>query len=182
MRMLGAVLAVCVLSALNAEELQDLPAKDLTLKIPAAWKKEESKSPMRAAQARIPALEGDKEDAELVVFTFPGGGSIEANIQRWVGQFKPEDRTASLVKGKCAHGAYWLLDVVGTYKKTVGAPMSGKTEDAPGMRMLAIILPLEGKGQYFLKLTGPDKTAAAQKDALRASVGGDKATEEEAKL
>ncbi|MCZ7649383.1 MAG: hypothetical protein M5U26_29680 [Planctomycetota bacterium] len=179
-RLALAVLALA--AAAQAEETIEVKARDLTLNVPKSWKQEEPSSSMRAAQFRIPKVEGDKEDGELAVFTFPGGGSVDANLKRWVAQFQPDGRTAACVKGKCAQGEYYLLDVSGTYKKSIGPPMAGKSEDVPGSRMLALIVPLGEKGMYFVKLTGPDKTVAAQADAMRASVGGDKAKEEEVKL
>ena len=47
---------------------------------------------MRKAQYRLPRVEGDPEDAELVVFYFQGsGGAPQANIDRWIGQFTRPD-------------------------------------------------------------------------------------------
>jgi hypothetical protein len=42
-----------------------------------------------------------------------------------------------------------------------------------------VILNMEGKNVYFLKLTGPDATVAAQMDAVRASIGGQADSEKE---
>ena len=43
--------------------------------------------------------------------------------------------------------------------------------------MLGVILELEDKGVYYLKLTGPDATIKAQADAFRKSFGGDAKSE-----
>ena len=53
---------------------------------------------------------------------------------------------------------------------------AAKPSPQPGSRMLAAILKLKS-GNYFLKLTGPDKTVAAAAEAFRASFGGDKTKE-----
>jgi hypothetical protein len=45
--------------------------------------------------------------------------------------------------------------------------------------MLAAILAVEGKGNYFLKLTGENATVTAAAEAFRASFGG-KAADEKA--
>ena len=42
---------------------------------------------------------------------------------------------------------------------------------------LAVILMVEGKGNYFLKVTGPQKTVAGVVDAFRTSFGADKEKE-----
>jgi gluconolactonase len=117
-------------------------------------------------------VEGDKEPAELAVFNFGAGGGVQANIDRWVGQFLPENRQAKSTQGKCPLGEYVLVDVSGTYRKPVGPPIQGRTESVPGSRMLGVILSVEKKGLYFLKLTGPEKTVAAAATALRTAIGG----------
>jgi gluconolactonase len=39
--------------------------------------------------------------------------------------------------------------------------------------MIGVILSVENKGNYFLKLTGPDKTVAEAADDVRLMIGGD---------
>jgi gluconolactonase len=70
-----------------------------------------------------------------------------------------------------------LVDVAGTYKKPIGPPIQQKTQRAPGNRMLGLILAKEGKGNYFLKLVGPEKTVTAAADDFRSSFGGSAAAE-----
>ena len=60
----------------------------------------------------------------------------------------------------------------GTYMKPDGPPFLRKTKATPGQRMLGVILNQAAGEVYFLKLTGPDVTVAAQLDAVRASFGG----------
>ncbi|MFK7818989.1 MAG: hypothetical protein AB8G99_09735, partial [Planctomycetaceae bacterium] len=76
---------------------------------------------------------------------------------------------------------YYLLELAGTYKKPIGPPMMRKSKDAPGYRMLAVLLRTQ-KAVLVLKLTGPDKTVAAQLKAFRASFGGDVKTEKPYKM
>ena len=54
---------------------------------------------MRVAQYALPHAAGDTQDAELVVYYFGGsGGTVEANIERWVGQMQqPDGRPSSAV-------------------------------------------------------------------------------------
>ena len=151
----------------------------LNLKIPVTWKEVKSRSNMRAATVEIPAAKGDKEKGELAVFIF-GPQSLDQNIDRWIGQFRPAGRKSKVVKGKRKGGgdnsAYYLVDISGTWKKPDGPPFLQKTKDAPGYRMLGVLIPARN-ALYVLKLTGPDKTAAAQAKALRNAIGGDAKTE-----
>ena len=67
-------------------------AAGLRFEAPSTWISETPSSSMRLAQYRLPGLEGDPEDAELAVFYFGGqGGSVQANVDRWIGQFSNPD-------------------------------------------------------------------------------------------
>lgn len=162
------------------EETIDVKIADLDLKVPKSWKQSDAPRAMRLATFEIPAAEGDKEKGELAVSSFPGGGGgIDANISRWVGQFSAEGREAEVHQGKAGKNEYFLVNISGTFGKTSGPPFASKTTPTPGQRMMGIILNLDGKNVYFLKLTGPDATVAAQKDAIRASIGGEADSEKE---
>ena len=151
-------------------ETVEVPAGDLTLTVPKTWTKEQPSSRMRLAQFTVPAADGVTEPTELVVFG-GFGGTDEANIARWVAQFQPAGREAKAVRGTGREGVYTLVDVTGTFNKSVGPPMMGKTEPLPNARMLAAIVAVPGEGNYFLKMAGPAETVAAQADAFRASFG-----------
>lgn len=157
----------------KAEETVDVKIADLDLKVPKSWKQSDAPRAMRLATFEIPAAEGDKEKGELAVSSFPGGGGgVDANISRWVGQFSAEGREAAVHQGKVGKNEYFLVNISGTFGKTSGPPFASKTTPTPGQRMIGVILNMEGKNVYFLKLTGPDATVAAQMDAVRASFGG----------
>src|SRR4249920_3351365 len=61
-------------------------AGDLRFKAPDGWTTEKSSSSMRVAQYKLPKVEGDKEDASLVLYYFGAnqGGTAQANIDRWI--------------------------------------------------------------------------------------------------
>lgn len=152
-------------------------ARALELVVPEIWKDKKTQSRMRAATLEVPPVKGDKEKGELAVFVFPPQ-SIDDNITRWVNQFKSEGRKQKITKGKTKKKVdYYFVEVSGTYRKPDGPPFLQKTIDAPGYRMLAAILPVKGQGVYFLKLTGQDKTVAAQTKAMRKAFGGEIKTE-----
>ena len=164
-------------SAAGEDAVREAKFEDLVLKVPASWKQQAPANNLRLGQFEIAPVEGDKEPAELTVFNFGFGGGIKANVTRWTDQFEGKDRQIKTTTGKCPQGDYVFVDVTGTYKKPIGPPVAGKTQPAPGFRMLGLILAVEKKGNYFLKLTGPEKTVAAAAAAFRASFGGNEKDE-----
>ena len=131
---------------------------------PAEWLAETPASSMRKAQYRLPRAQGDPEDAELAVFFFGGsGGPVQANIDRWIGQFQkadgsPADDAAKTTRRE-SHGiALTLVDVSGTYNAASG-PMLAEKRSKPNFRMIAAVAEAAG-GPWFFKLTGPAATIA----------------------
>ena len=182
-----AVLALAVSSLVSAEETEKKEKKeakkavakpvklrDITLTVPPTWQQEKPRSRLRAGQFKLPAVKGDKDAAELAIFYFGGtGGGADANIRRWIGQFQSEGRKMKVLRGESSQGPYLLLDLTGTYNQPVGPPIQRRTKPMKGARMLAVILAVKGKGNYFLKLTGPMKTVTAAATSLRQSFGAD---------
>ncbi len=159
---------------------REVVIQDIKLVVPETWKQEQPKSRLRLSQFEIPVAKEDKEPGLLTVSFFGGGGGgIDANIQRWVGQFDSQGRKATITTGTSEQGVYYFADIKGTYMKPVGPPFLRKTEKTPGSRMLAVFLNVEGKGNYFLKMTGPEKTVAAAVKAMRVSFGADAEKEKE---
>ncbi|MBX5482335.1 MAG: hypothetical protein IRZ16_10940 [Myxococcaceae bacterium] len=165
-------IALFALPLLFAPSVFAQPAAGITWTAPSSWKKGEPR-PMRAATYVIPAQKGDPEDAELGVFAFgPGqGGSVEMNIQRWIGQFQqpdggPSDKVAHVAHLKVHKMAVTTLDLSGTYVTSMGPPMmGGQKVHKENFRILGAIV--EGpEGAVFFKLVGPKKTVAAQKKAF----------------
>lgn len=153
---------------------------ELDLKLPKSWVQDDATRPMRLATFAVPAVKGDSEKSEFVISSFGGGGGgVDANIARWIGQFAAEGREAVVVQGKAGENEYFIANISGTYMKSAGGPFSGKTTPTPGQRAINVLLNLNDKAVYFLKLTGPDATVAAQLDAVRALFGGKLDSEKE---
>ena len=175
------VMTVADESEKAAEETVDVNAGDLTLHVPRSWDSQPPNNNLRLAQFNVPGKDDDAEAAEMVVFP-PFGGSVNDNMARWVRQFDTRDLKLEMVSGKSDSGEYYLLDATGTYKKPDGPPFLRKTIDVPDHRMMAVMLNVEGKGNYFLKLVGPKATVEAAADAFRKSFGADPESEKEYKL
>ena len=130
---------------------------------PADWIKEPPTSSMRKDQYQLPGQDG-AGSAELGVFVFPGsGGAVQANITRWLHQFKQPDGSSSEEKAQISkissNGLQsTLVYVTGTYVPgTMGGPMSGSTEELPGYAMIAAIVETSSD-PWFFKATGPQPT------------------------
>jgi len=139
-------------------------AADLVWKKPSAWKDAPNPSSMRIATYRVPGASG-AEDADVSISR--AGGSLDMNIERWVGQFQgaeKETRVARVVRGVNVT----IVEIHGAY---VGGGMGG-SGSAPkaGWAMLTAVV--EGGGTpYFMKMVGPDATVKAARPQFDELVG-----------
>lgn len=126
--------------------------------VPANWKSE-TQRPMRLGTYTV------APGAECGVYYFGQGqgGSVEANVDRWVGQFLQADgkpsKTAAKIAKRTVHGLpVTTVDVSGAYTG-MGGPTAQPGPAVSGYRMLGAIL--EGpRGAIFFKFVGPAKTIA----------------------
>ena len=132
---------------------------------PDAWVTEKPSSSMRVGQYKLPKAEGDKEDASLVLYYFGStqGGTAQANIDRWIGQMQQPDGSDSKSKAKTdsltINGLKVnTVDVTGTYTAEM-APGSKTFHNDAKYRLRAAVVETQ-KGNYFVKLAGPEKTVA----------------------
>ena len=143
-----------------------LPANgELRYKVPEGWVTEKSTSAMRVAQYRLPKVEGDPEDASLVLYYFGAtqGGAVQANIDRWIGQMEQPDGSSSKEKAKTDNLTVnglkvTTVDLSGTFTAEM-MPGSGDRHNNPDYRLRAAVIETP-KGNYFVKLAGPSKTVA----------------------
>jgi len=152
-------------------------AAGLAYTAPKAWQARTASSAMRVAEFVVPRAAGDPEDAEVIIYFFGGsGGSVDANVDRWVGQMQQIDGAASKDKARRATQTVnglkvSTVDVSGTYVAEV-RPGAAERHNKPGFRLRAAVVETP-RGPYYIKMTGPAKTvAAAEADyaALLASV------------
>ncbi|MFN0087174.1 MAG: hypothetical protein ACKVX9_17430 [Blastocatellia bacterium] len=142
--------------ATGAEEAA--PGAPVKWAAPSRWGSKPA-SGMRAATYLIPAAPGDDEGAELAVFTNIGGG-VQANIDRWIGQFEAADAPRAKQKKETINGfAVTSVDLTGTFKGG-GMAMGQTSGPKGGYRLLGAIIETPG-GEVFFKMTGPAKTMAA---------------------
>jgi len=128
----------------------------LELTVPAGWTKKQPTSRIVEAELAVPPAAGDETPGRLTAMG--AGGTVQANIDRWVGQFvgEPKPKLEKLTVSGCE---VQLVDLAGTYKDTPGGPFAGgKTTNRENYRMLGAIIQTKDAGNYFLKLYGPKAT------------------------
>ena len=125
---------------------------------PERWT-QEPPSGVRLATYEIPAKNGG-EVAQCAVYYFGKGqgGGIDANIERWIGEFQnppPADRSTKDIHGMKVH----RVRVSGTYLAH-GMGMGQAAPEQKDTTLLGAIV--EGpNGTLFFKLTGPSATVKA---------------------
>ena len=148
----------------------------LAFTAPSSWHTRPAASSMRVAEFVIPRAQGDAEDAELIVYYFgaQGGGSPQANIDRWIGQMQRPDggsvRDDAKAESRTINGlAISSVDVSGTYVAEV-RPGASEHFNKPDFRLMAAVVDTP-RGAYYIKLTGPSRTVAAARPAYEAFLG-----------
>lgn len=145
----------------------DVAPSALSWTAPPRWQQVPNASTMRLATYRVPHAPGDAEDPELTITQ--AGGSVEANAQRWIGQFGPEGaKTAKQSTRTVGTLAIAIVEVEGKFVSGMGR--EGREEER--WAMLGAIVQTPGMPHFF-KLTGPVKSvkaAHAEFDALIGSV------------
>lgn len=137
----------------------------LEYKAPARWVLVPNASSMRLATYRVPRAPGDTEDAELSVTQ--AGGSIDANADRWVGQFDPAgQKTAKRSTRNVGALAVTIVEVQGKFEGGMGKDASSGSNWA----LLGAIVATSGMPHFF-KLTGPAKTVLAARAEFDALIG-----------
>jgi len=166
--------------AADDSRLFTIAAAGFTLEAPAGWQRVEPKSGIVETEFAIPGPAAGDAPGRMTVMG--AGGSVQANIERWFGQFTQPDGSATKDRGtikkiKVAGCDVTLVDVSGTYKDMPGGPFAGGAAvERPDYRMLAAIIETPEGGNQFLKLYGPAATIAPHADGFRQMVEGMVAT------
>jgi hypothetical protein len=154
---------------------QNPPSGDLRFTVPDGWLAEKPSSSMRVAQFKLPRAEGDSDDGSLVVYYFgpTQGGSVQDNVDRWIGQMETADGKPVTDKAKSETKTVnglkvTTVDVTGTYTAQMSPGSADRHHDA-NYRLRAAIAETP-KGNYFAKLVGPEKTIARWDEAFNAFV------------
>lgn len=120
--------------------------------IPKEWQSRSLDSQFLLADLRIDGSDGE---ARLTLSTARGG--IDANFERWQGQFTrdandpaPREETVEVDGKECR-----LVDLTGTFRNPF------QNEEIESARLIGVAIPLdEPDSAYFCKLTGPSKSVS----------------------
>jgi hypothetical protein len=154
-------------SAVHAQDAK-LEVAGLTFKIEAPWASVESTGMFRAGTLNA-KVEGLEKPLEAIFYHFPGpggGGGVQANVDRWLGQFatKPESKTEEIDAGG---KKITLVTATGTYND--GPPMGAKTP-RENYTLIAAIVPTEDSN-VFIKLAGPKDAIAKLAEGFKKMAG-----------
>lgn len=133
--------------------------------VPKTWIRQQPANSMRLAQFGVPTVEGDKGRIEMVVSSFVGGGGVQANLDRWKGQFDSIDGEAKIEKIEVEDATITTFDATGVFVFKE-FPMQPKGELKPDWRMLAAIVELPDRDPYFFKLVGPKRSVGEQAESF----------------
>jgi hypothetical protein len=140
-----------------------LEIDNVSFKVPAGWvAKPVPPGGFIDAEFTLPKADGDDADGRLTLSR--AGGAVEANIDRWRGQFggKPEkDEVKTL---DVAGVQVTWVDLAGEFNDSRGPMAPAKMKS--GYRMLAAIIP-SGDFSIFVKATGPQKTLETHAATLK---------------
>jgi hypothetical protein len=147
-----ALFSCCVAGA--AESPATFKVSEFTFTRPAGWETVETTSQMRKAQFKV-ADAGAKEPAEVIFYYFGAGngGGVQANVDRWFGQFKePKDQIKAKTEEATISGhKVTFVQAEGTYMS--GMP-GGPTSPKPDYALAGAILE-SAQGNVFVRMTGP---------------------------
>jgi hypothetical protein len=137
---------------------------------PSTWVSERPINNFRFMQFRVPKVEGDSDDAEIVL-SKGQSGSTKDNLERWKKSFvAPEGKKIDDVakEGKARVGKFEgnLLQIEGSYRsfERPGDP-SSKLTLKPNFKFDGIIV--ETKNEvFYIRFTGPAKTIEKNEKAF----------------
>jgi hypothetical protein len=138
----------------------------ITWTVPSDWQSMPNPSAMRMATYRVPG-----DGAEMAVAR--AGGTTDANIERWRGQFAGAADDKPKRTEKTVHGLkVTIVELAGTYTAMGMMPGAAPSEPHAGWALLAAIVEAPGF-PYFFKLVGPASAVRAARphfDSLVASI------------
>ncbi len=152
----------------------------LQYSVPEGWVVQIPSSNMRKAQFQLPKVEGDAEDAQLILFHFGGeGGSKDDNLKRWASQFvQPDGRDSMevLVTSTRSVNAMNVTEasITGTFDAEMMPGMGDRVRREKWSMLAAIVE--SPSGPYYAKLTGPASTVSKWESSFRTWVSSLKPT------
>jgi hypothetical protein len=171
---MSALLSVLLLTLAGPSWIQTA-AGSLAFTAPPAWQTRAASSSMRVAEFVVPRAPGDAEDGELIVYYFgTGAGTVDANIDRWIGQMQQPDGASTKARAQRSSQTVnglrvTTVDAAGTYVAEM-RPGAAEHYNKAGFRLRGAVVETP-RGPYYIKMTGPAKTIGAADAAYTAFLG-----------
>ncbi len=162
------VAAIAIAASSLQAQTSTVTLLDYRTTVPAGWTSRAPASAMRLAEYVV-APNTANEGAEVVVYFFGkgSGGSVDANLARWKGQFStPDGSPVPETITRDSSGAFPITfaEYRGTYARGIGA---GSPDQAkPGQALLAGIAETP-RGTLFIQLFGPAARVSAEREAFK---------------
>jgi hypothetical protein len=169
MRLAAALAFALAVFAAQATSTTSVRVLDWLLPVPPGWTPQVPSSPMRLAQFTAGSREGSA-DAAVFHFGLAGGGTVQANIDRWASQFLDEaGRPArpAIDKGTASGMPVTWVAIDGRYARGVGTGPQGEARANQSLRVAVIETP---KGNLFFQLWGDRPAVARQEGPFRLMV------------
>jgi len=131
---------------------------------PAKWPSVPDPNRFRTATHKVPRVDGDAEDGELVISS--ATGTLEMNLKRWSGDFGGAQPTTT---HRQVNGIdVTVVELNGPYKNVAKSIVDPKPAQ-PGFKLLAAVIDV-GDRRYFFRMIGPEKTVTAARSDFDAFV------------
>jgi hypothetical protein len=130
---------------------------------PPGWRAMPNPNALRVATYRVSPDDGDATE----VTVSRAGGSTDANIQRWIGQFDGAG-APSRTERRVGDIGVTVVEVSGTYAGN-GMMPAGRAPKLDGWSLVGAIA-APGGTPYFFKMTGPTQRVRAARPAFDAMI------------
>lgn len=152
----------------TADATVEIAGGALAFDAPEEWESVKPKSRILEKEFSVPApSDSEAEPARLTLMA--AGGSVQANLARWVGQFQATERDPKTERLTVDGMPATVIDLSGTFLQSAGGPFGPKTP-RPGYRMLGAIVETGAAGNYFFKLVGPAETVDPAAEGFRGMI------------
>jgi len=153
----------------SADDPQWLAVAGFRAPKPASWVWTKPTMQFRTLQYSVPGAADSTKSAELIVSVFVAGdgGPLDANIERWRGQFRKGDAPVEAKRSSKEVGPLKVefVELEGDYM-AMGAPAPKRDS-----LQLAAIVQAEGRNVFF-RLVGPKETVEANREAFNKLIDG----------
>lgn len=153
----------------SADDPQWLEVAGFRAPKPAAWAWTKPSMQFRTLQYTVPGDGDSTKSAEMIVSVFVAGdgGPLDANIERWRGQFRKNNEPVEAKRSSREVGPLKVefVELEGDFM-AMGAPAPKKDS-----LQLAAIVQAEGRNVFF-RLVGPKETVEANREAFNKMIDG----------